>query len=90
MLEEKNDNLLEADGTLEKNAVKTKQTDKTSDSIKENLETIPETEGNIKEPKLSETDIIIDAIADNNAEESEDETLKERHAIRCWIMTHFH
>ena len=86
MLEEKNDNLLEADGNLEKNSVKTKQPDKTSDSINENLETnpeavLPETEQIINEPKLSERDIIIDAIADNNAEESEDETLKERHDI---------
>ncbi|WP_409025005.1 DUF349 domain-containing protein [Flavobacterium sp.] len=30
---------------------------------------------------MSETETIIDAIADNNAEESEDETLKERHDI---------
>jgi hypothetical protein len=81
MLEEKNDNLLKADGNLENNSVETKQTDKTSDSIEKNSETIPETEQIIEEPKLSETDLIIDAIADTNAEESEDETLKERHDI---------
>ena len=35
----------------------------------------------IAEVQMSETENIIDAIADNNAEESEDETLKDRHDI---------
>ena len=129
MLEEKNDNLLEADGNLENNSTEIIQAETkvpsaieavtTSEVVEENLETIsetvlPETEAIIetenqtelvaetqdlvekeapeliesepidviaKESELSETDIIIDAIADTNAEESEDETLKERHDI---------
>ena len=128
MLEEKNDNLLEADGNLENNSVETiqaettvleeVQTVETSDLADENVETVLETSvetenetaevtktpvadeievpqtietesvepidaesETIAETKMSETDIIIDAIADNNAEESEDETLKERHDI---------
>ena len=128
MLEEKNDNLLEADGNLETNLVETPQAEtaileeaqtiESSDLVEENVkivtESIVETEIEaievpetkvedkievpqtietassedvdaeselIAEPKMSETDTIIDAIADNNAEESEDETLKERHDI---------
>ncbi len=128
MLEEKNDNLLEADGNLENNLVETPQADpivleevqaiESSDLAEENVETVTdsiveteieavashestiadeievpmtiETESaepavaeieTIAEPKMSETETIIDAIADNNAEESEDETLKERHDI---------
>ena len=128
MLEEKNDNLLEADGNLENNSVETTQAEttvleevqtvETSDLADENVETVLETSvetenetaevtetpvadeievpqtietesvepidaesETIAETKMSETDIIIDAIADNNAEESEDETLKERHDI---------
>ncbi len=125
MLEEKNDNLQEADGNLENNSVETTQDEttvleeiqafETSDSTEENVETSTETvlpeaqevietenkaelvvetqideenlieidsaETIVEENKLSETDLIIDAIADNNAEESEDETLKERHDI---------
>ena len=129
MLEEKNDNLLEADGNLENNSTEIIQAEtkvpeeieavETSDVVEENVATISEavlpeaeaiietenqaelvaetpvleenevnqpietepTETIVEEAKLSETDIIIDAIADNNAEESEDETLKERHDI---------
>ena len=129
MLEEKNDNLLEADGNLENNSTEIIQAEtkapeeieavETSDVAEENVapiseavlpeaETIIETENQtelvtetpaleeievaepieteptetiVEEATLSETDIIIDAIADNNAEESEDETLKERHDI---------
>ena len=129
MLEEKNDNLLEADGNLENNSTEIIQAEtkvpeeiepvETSDMVEENVATISEavlpeaeaiietenqaelvaetptleenevtqpietepTETIAEEAKLSETDIIIDAIADNNAEESEDETLKERHDI---------
>ena len=128
MLEEKNDNLLEADGNLENNLVETAsaettvlddiQAAETADLAEEKGEIIiqssvetgniaievpetpivneievPETIGTISvEPvdaeteligktKMSEAETIIDAIADNNAEESEDETLKERHDI---------
>ncbi len=66
MLEEKNDNLLQADGIL---------TD--SFESKPTIETIEATEATT----ANESEIIIDAIADTNAEESEDESLKERHDI---------
>jgi hypothetical protein len=128
MLEEKNDNLLEADGNLENNSVEIPQAETTvikesetveicnSNCEEENAETVSET---ITEPvndkisspetsvlneleieplesetsksidpisaiadtEISETETIIDAISENNAEESEDETLKERHDI---------
>lgn len=125
MLEEKNDNLLEADGNLANNPVETTQAEttvleevqtiETSDLAEGNAETVTEnsvetkieatetevvdkieipqpidTESvdpvdadseTIPETKMSETETIIDAIADNNAEESEDATLKERHDI---------
>jgi len=128
MLEEKNDNLLEADGNLENISVEMPQTEtlvleeaqavENNGLAQENVETatessveteneaaeVPETpvvdeievpqtidsestepiaadSEPIAEAVLSETDLIIDAIADNNAEESEDETLKERHDI---------
>lgn len=66
MLEEKNDNLLEADGIL---------TD--SFESKPTAETIEAKEA----PVANENEIIIDAIAVTNAEESEDESVKERHDI---------
>ncbi|TRX16455.1 DUF349 domain-containing protein [Flavobacterium franklandianum] len=47
----------------------------------ESVELVDAESETIAETKMSDTDIIIDAIADNNAEESEDETLKERHDI---------
>jgi hypothetical protein len=90
MLEEKNDNLLEADGSTTENTTnnlpETVQTDvleeldavETKDeAITEQVEAVApiETDG---EPS---NNTIIDAIADTNAEESEDETLKERHDI---------
>lgn len=139
MLEEKNDNLLEADGNLEANLPKIIQTEtevleeietvetidsetveqveeisstiadgelQTTDVIVETEnETVVDSETPILEEiatpaeatietvangdpsdseqskQLSDTDTIIDAIADTNAEESEDETLKERHDI---------
>ena len=95
MLEEKNDNLSrqenEADGNLENNATASDQFQK------EHLEATPETEpsdmpaeDNVVVPaEASATDtamdtnnqMALDAIADTNAEESEDETLKDRHEI---------
>ena len=128
MLEEKNDNLLDADGNLETNSVVLPQVETTvldkietveiskNDLAEENETTISEkmteiekelvvaletpvseeletdlTEINtadskeiiseIVEAEITETETIIDAISDNNAEESEDETLKERHDI---------
>ncbi|WP_035648430.1 DUF349 domain-containing protein [Flavobacterium sp. ASV13] len=87
MLEEKNDNLQEADGKLGID---------TTDSIQENA--IEETLGTEQatENSVSETEAeaaaeeitteddhqdALDAITNSNAEESEDETLKERHDI---------
>jgi hypothetical protein len=130
MLEEKNDNLLEADGNLEANlpemiqaetevleeleAIETSN-DATAEQVEEisstiadgelqTAEAIIETENetlvdsetlNLEETpahseatietvangEISKNNTIIDAIADTNAEESEDETLKERHDI---------
>ena len=128
MLEEKNDNLLAADGNLENNLVETSQVEPTivekdqindsDDLAAEKVETLTDSSEEVKdetaevleapvedeievpqttetesiepvevasentaEAKMSQTETIIDAIADNNAEESEDETLKERHDI---------
>jgi hypothetical protein len=71
MLEEKNDNLQEADGNLEID---------TNDSIKNDaIETLDSQTINATEP--SEHQSALDEITNSNAEESEDETLKERHDI---------
>lgn len=96
MLEEKNDNLSrhenEADGNIENNAI---ATDKSQTEIVENSvaieptaipaenEVIPTRDKALEADAANETQnkIALDAIADSNAEESEDETLKERHAI---------
>lgn len=89
MLEEKNDNLSrhenEADGNVENNLV-----DGTA-AAAEVLEPVEPTdfpaEDNVVMPPSQETvsetqnQTAIDAIAQTNAEESEDETLKERHEI---------
>jgi hypothetical protein len=130
MLEEKNDNLLEADGNLENNSIEILQSEvepideieaaetSTIDLAIENTETtsepaeaieieapiveviavsdeieattptedasfetiVPEA-APIADPIVSETETIIEAIVGTNAEESEDETLKERHDI---------
>jgi len=119
MLEEKNDNLLEADGNLEINSPEMIQTetavledlaivetsnDQTAEQVEEIASTIVDGElavadtviedevtaaietpvepvEAVAEVASSENNTIIDAIADTNAEESEDETLKERHDI---------
>ncbi len=128
MLEEKNDNLLEADGNLEnisveipqvettvledietveinkKDGVEKKSTTVSKKSKKTDIEAIEATETSLldepesttiasnlpennstinpnKDKVMSKTETIIDAISDNNAEESEDETVKERHDI---------
>jgi hypothetical protein len=84
MLEDQTDNLLDADGNLGIDSVEAIQPD--TEVLEETA--IAETESEIvdvAEPsldgELTETNSIIDAIADTNAEESEDETLKERHDI---------
>lgn len=140
MLEEKTDNLLDADGNLENKSIEIVQSEtevleetetieptnsEIAEEITENVETLSEEisaeadaiietevqttldsetpvleEIEIVEPsdseateqaeeisatisdgELTETNTIIDAIADTNAEESEDETLKERYNI---------
>jgi Domain of Unknown Function (DUF349) len=74
MLEEKNDNLQHADGN-------------TTDSVESTPTAAPnEVATTISEIKVSTTETddnqtIIEAIADSNAEESEDESVKERHDI---------
>ncbi|PZO31785.1 MAG: DUF349 domain-containing protein [Flavobacteriaceae bacterium] len=102
MLEEKNDNLHEADGSNENEAQNVSQnensqieeptennadatevsSDDANDVVSETTDAIE-----ISPEELEETVVVsdnqkaLDAIADSNAEESEDETLKERHEI---------
>jgi hypothetical protein len=74
MLEEKNDNLQHADGN-------------TTDSVESTSTTSPnEVEATAAESveittEVDDNQTIIEAIADSNAEESEDESVKERHDI---------
>ncbi|HEY4616923.1 MAG TPA: DUF349 domain-containing protein [Flavobacterium sp.] len=97
MLEEKNDNLQQADGNLTTDSIESIQDDSTI------VETTPVTETSEPEITDSEADIAavtteekvadttplienqnqkaLNSINDSNAEESEDETLKERHQI---------
>jgi Domain of Unknown Function (DUF349) len=86
MLEEKNDNLPVADGNLENNLVETMQQEDPANST---IEPIVENVIVLSPEDLLDSDPIIevnnqialDAINHTNAEESEDETLKERHDI---------
>jgi hypothetical protein len=86
MLEEKNDNLQFADGNLENNLVETMQQE---EPVATNIEPIVENvvvlspEDLLDSNPIVEADnqIALDAINHTNAEESEDETLKERHDI---------
>ncbi|MFC6097785.1 DUF349 domain-containing protein [Flavobacterium qiangtangense] len=99
MLEEKNDNLLNADGNQENEGQNVSQNENSqAETVSENTvgtpvvaetEVAPE-EANaveISPEELEETVAVsenqqaLDAIADSNAEESEDETLKDRHDI---------
>ncbi len=93
MLEEKNDNLLEADGNLEHNSVESTQLEpevletETSDIVttipaEDNAVSLSDEELQANDP-ITETEnqTVLDAIAETNAAESEDETLKERHEI---------
>lgn len=83
MLEEKNDNLQEADGKLEINAIDSTQTNVSTEIS--DLEATPENVITVEENDIESTDnshqVALDAIANSNAEESEDETLKERNDI---------
>ncbi|MHC0440562.1 DUF349 domain-containing protein [Flavobacterium sp. 3-210] len=85
MLEEKNDNLQEADGKLGIDTTDSIQ----ENAIEETLGTEEATENSVSETetkteeKTTEDDHqdALDAITNSNAEEGEDETLKERHDI---------
>lgn len=74
MLEEKNDNLLNADGNTADSVESTPTVtpNEVVTTVSESVEEITETD---------ENQTIIEAIVDSNAEESEDESLKERHDI---------
>ncbi|WDF65064.1 DUF349 domain-containing protein [Flavobacterium sp. KACC 22763] len=82
MLEEKNDNLHEADGKtgIEVNDSIANDAIETSDSetLTENL--VPETENKLANQGDAHQEAL-DVITNSNAAESEDETLKERHDI---------
>lgn len=94
MLEEKNDNLQEADGKLEiESANSTENNETVSVEINESeSETIVSESENTIAPSNEElsdketaaetqNQTALDAITNSNAEESEDETLKERHDL---------
>lgn len=101
MLEEKNDNLHEADGSnenetqdvsqnensqieepIENNADATEvSSDDVNDAVSENADAIEISPEELEETVVNDNQKALDAIADSNAEESEDETLKERHEI---------
>ena len=85
MLEEKNDNLQEADGksgieisdSLQNDAIETLSSETTPEN-----QISPENEiENTVEVEETNHQTALDAITNSNAEESEDETLKERHDI---------
>lgn len=86
MLEEKNDNLQEADGKLgidttdsiQENAIDTSSAETTDENPVSETETAPVEAAVAEENDHQEA---LDAITNSNAEESEDETLKERHDI---------
>jgi hypothetical protein len=86
MLEEKNDNLQDADGKLEietndsiqDNAIETTEPETTVETSTSSTETEAE---NTIESTDDNHQTALDAITNSNAEESEDETLKERHDI---------
>ena len=86
MLEEKNDNLQEADGKLEieisdsvqDNAIETSEPETAAEIS--TSETESEVENTAEETETAHQ-TALDAITNSNAEESEDETLKERHEI---------
>jgi hypothetical protein len=74
MLEEKNDNLLNADGNTT-DSMESTLAASSNDVVTTVSEPVEET------TETDENQTIIEAIADSNAEESEDESLKERHDI---------
>jgi len=83
MLEEKNDNLHEADGKLGIDTSSAAQNDAIESEETETAETNAVSNDEIEAEIPAEADHqdALDAITNSNAEESEDETLKERHDI---------
>jgi hypothetical protein len=97
MLEEKNDNLQEADGNVANDSnesvqVETKITETepiTEDTATETPEAVEQNDFSTTEEEVANTDAVtehanqkaLNSIDDSNAEESEDETLKDRHHI---------
>lgn len=93
MLEEKNDNLPKADGNLENNSVETTEinsevleevtlSEPTDVPAEENTIFPSNTVAPVNAPTAETVNqTALDAIAETNAEESEDETLKDRHDI---------
>jgi len=89
MLEEMNDNLQEADGKIANELQETIQSEVPAQEVNEQSNSVSEESviDTDQETVVSsnvvanENQNVLDAIADSNAEESEDETLKERHDI---------
>ena len=85
MLEEKNDNLHEADGKLEIDLNDSAQNDAIETPISEsatvNENSLSDSEAEGFEGEESNHQEALDVITNSNAEESEDETLKERNDI---------
>ena len=86
MLEEKNDNLQEADGRLEIDTNDTKQTDASIENTDGEPELVSETTDTELSQSATETfetdhQDALEAITNSNAAESEDETLKDSHDI---------
>jgi hypothetical protein len=85
MLEEKNENLSlqenETDGKMANELQEVVQSETTETVESENNEIAAEENTVIPELAVDENQDVINAIAETNAEESEDETLKDRHDI---------
>ena len=84
MLEEKNDNLQEADGKLEigiSDSTQDNAIEASEPEIAAEISTSETEVENTAEETETNHQTALDAITNSNAEESEDETLKERHDI---------
>lgn len=82
-IEPENQTILDSETTvLEQTAISEPSNSEIAEPAEENVATIPEEELTATDVKIvTENQTVIDAIAETNAEESEDETLKERHDI---------
>ena len=81
MLEQENDNLLHADGSGENENVSTNADQITEHEDAENVNSPSNTESGITDTIDESTENIINAIADDNAAESEDQSIIGRHEI---------